>query len=74
MYNLIIKQSGFKVALIPWIPLSKDERIPISADWLVTMVEPATSLKDMYIERIVSHGKNDQSDSTGEQSDSDKSD
>ena len=58
------KQSGFEVSLFPWIPLSKDTRIPVPADWLITMVEPATKLKEMYIEDIVNYGKDDQSDST----------
>ena len=56
------KQSGFQVSLFPWIPLSKDTRIPVPADWLITMVEPAYKLKEMYIEDIVKNG--DQSDST----------
>ena len=56
------KQSGFQVSLFPWIPLSKDTRIPVPADWLITMVEPAYKLKEMYIEDIVKNGN--QSDST----------
>ena len=67
------KQSGFQVSLFPWIPLSKDTRIPVPADWLITMVEPAYKLKEMYIEDIVKNG--DQSDSTDDNSaDTDKSD
>ena len=37
-----------KIQLTPWMPLSFDERIPISSDWLVTMVEPISQLKTMY--------------------------
>ena len=67
------KQSGFEVSLFPWIPLSKETRIPVPADWLITMVEPAYKLKEMYIEDIVKNG--DQSDSTDDNSaDTDKSD
>ena len=67
------KESGFQVSLFPWIPLSKDTRIPVPADWLITMVEPAYKLKEMYIEDIVKNG--DQSDSTDDNSaDTDKSD
>ena len=67
------KQSGFKVALIPWIPLSKEERIPISTDWVITMVEPATSLREMYVEKIVNYGKNNQDLDTAKQSNIDQS-
>ena len=43
-------KSGYSVSLFPWMPLSKDERIPIPADWMITMVEPVTKLKEMYEE------------------------
>ena len=67
------KQSGFQVSLFPWIPLSKDTRIPVPADWLITMVEPAYKLKEMYIEDIVKN--RNQSDSTDDDTTStDKSD
>ena len=67
------KQSGFQVSLFPWIPLSKETRIPVPADWLITMVEPAYKLKEMYVKDIVNYGN--QSNSTDNDSaDSDKSD
>ena len=67
------KESGFQVSLFPWIPLSKDTRIPVPADWLITMVEPAYKLKEMYIEDIVKNGN--QSDSTdNDTASTDKSD
>ena len=67
------KQSGFQVSLFPWIPLSAETRIPIPADWLVTMVEPSYKLKEMYVEDIVNYGN--QSNSTNDDSaSSDKSD
>ena len=50
------KQSGFQVSLFPWIPLSKETRIPVPADWLITMVEPAYKLKEMYVKDIVKNG------------------
>ena len=72
--NSSVKTSGFEVSLFPWIPLSKEETIPIPADWLITMVEPVNKLKEMYVEDIVNYGKNNQSNSTNKQSDSDQSD
>jgi hypothetical protein len=68
------RKAGFEVSLFPWIPLSAEETIPIPSDWVVTMVEPTIKLKEMYVEDIVKYGKDNQSDSTGEQSDSDQSD
>jgi len=69
------KKTGFEVSLYPWLPLSADERIPVPADWLVTMVEPTVKLKEMYVKDVMNHGKETNENSgTDEQSDSDKSD
>ena len=65
------KQSGFQVSLFPWIPLSKEDKIPVPADWLITMVEPTVKLKEMYIEDVVNYGKNNKDTSTDEQSTAD---
>ena len=69
-----IKKAGFEVSLFPWMLLSKEEKIPVPADWLITMVEPVTKLKEMYIEDVVNRGKNNQDNITTEQSNSDNSD
>ena len=50
------QKAGYEVSLFPWIPLTKDEVIPIPADWLITLVEPVIKLKEMYIEDIVKNG------------------
>ena len=47
------KKAGFEVSLFPWMPLTPETKIPVTADWLITMVEPAPNLKDMYIEDVV---------------------
>ena len=62
------KQSGFSVSLFPWMPLTKQETIPVPADWMITMVDPIDKLKEMYIEDIVEYGKNSKSDSTDDDS------
>ena len=60
------KESGFSVSLFPWMPLTKQEDIPVPADWMITMVEPIDKLKEMYIEDIVEYDKTNQSDSTND--------
>ena len=65
------KKAGYEVSLFPWMPLSAEETIPIPSDWVVTMVDPAFKLKEMYTEDIVNYGKDNQSNSTDERSDSD---
>ena len=67
------KKAGFEVSLFPWIPLTKDTNIPIPADWLITLVEPVTKLKEMYVEDIVNYG-NQSNRTDNNTTDSDKSD
>ena len=48
------------IKLLPWMPLSKDEDIPIVADWVISIVEPQPKLKEMY-EKAVSQYEQRQS-------------
>ncbi len=66
------KKSGFEVSLFPWMPLSKEKTIPITAEWVITMVDPIDKLNEMYTEDIINYGQDDQNSSTSEQSDTDK--
>ena len=65
------QKAGFEVSLFPWMPLSADTRIPVTADWLITMVEPTAKLKEMYIEDVV-NGPNSKNSVSNNKSDSDK--
>jgi len=47
------------VSLYPWMPLSEDKKIPVTVDWVVTIVEPVSTLKDMYNKTFVGDIKND---------------
>ena len=54
-----------EVSLSPWILLSKDNQIPVSPDWIVTIVEPVETLLQMFNEKV--NGQSDQTDSSDEQ-------
>lgn len=41
-----------QVSLSPWILLSADEDVTIPVDWIVTVIEPVASVKQMYEEKI----------------------
>jgi len=56
------------------MPLTKDHKIPVPADWLVTMVEPVDNLKEMYTRDVIEHGQNNQTSCIGEQPNSDNTD
>ena len=51
------KKAGYEVSLFPWMPLAVEETIPVVADWVITMVEPVTKLKEMYVKDVVNYGK-----------------
>jgi hypothetical protein len=47
------------VSLYPWMPLSEDKKIPVTVDWVVTIVEPVSTLKDMYYKTFAVETQND---------------
>jgi len=51
------KKAGYEVSLFPWMPLAVEETIPVVADWVITMVEPVITLKEMYVKDVVNYGK-----------------
>ena len=54
-------ESMISVQFYPWIPLSEESRIPCSADWVITIVEPIENLKKLYQEKIDGRNKGNQS-------------
>jgi hypothetical protein len=67
-------ESKYNVTMYPWIPLSSDKVIPLTAEWVITIVNPAEQVKKMYEEDILPDGKTNQNYSVNEQSDSNQSD
>ena len=53
--------SKISVRFFPWIPLTKESKIPCSADWVVTIVEPVENVKKLYQERLNGRHKGNQS-------------
>ena len=66
------EKDSFQVRLFPWCPLTKNTKIPITADWVVTIVDPIDKIKQMYEKEVLKNGTSESSDSD-EQSDTDKS-
>ena len=42
---------GIDVTLTPWIILTSDTEMVLPTDWVVTIVEPMASLKQMYVDK-----------------------
>ena len=53
--------SKISIQFYPWIPLSEESRIPCSADWVVTIVEPVQNVKKLYRESLNGRNQGDQS-------------
>lgn len=49
-------KGDLEVILSPWIILSNDTQIVVSPDWVVTIIEPIQTIKEMYEEKV--NGKN----------------
>ena len=62
------------IKLLPWLPLSKDENIPVVADWVISIVEPQDKLLEMYTKALKTYeerkSKDSGSDESAEDSDS----
>jgi len=68
-------KTGYRVSMVPWMPLSADETIPVVADWVVTLVDPVDKVLTMYIEDVLGNGsENNQNSSSDKQSDTNQSD
>ena len=53
--------SKISILFYPWIPLSAEKRVPCSADWVITIVEPIENLKKLYQEKLDGRDKGNQS-------------
>ena len=54
--------NDINIQLLPWMPLSADDEIPVSLDWVVSMVEPVDGLKKLFTEKVL-EGTNGQDNS-----------
>ena len=68
-----VDRDTFQLKLYPWCPLTKTEKIPITADWVVTIVEPIDKITAMYTKEVLNYATS-KGNVSDEQSDTDKSD
>ena len=65
------EKDTYQLKLFPWCPLTKNEKIPITADWVVTIVDPIDKITQMYTKEVLGDGS--ESSSSDKQTDSSKS-
>ena len=57
------------VRMHPWMPFAREKMIPLSTDWVVTIVTPVESIQEMYQKQVLQDGKEtDQTTDSDEQS------
>ena len=67
--------SDVSVRMHPWVPFAREKMIPLSTDWVVTMVTPVESIQEMYEKQVLEDGKEtDQTTSSDEQSEDSNTD
>ena len=45
------------IKLVPWLPLADEEKIPVVADWVISIVEPQPKLKHLYTKACENYEK-----------------
>ena len=65
------EKDTYQLKLFPWCPLTKNEKIPITADWVVTIVDPIDKITQMYTKEVLEDGS--ESSSSDKQTDSSES-
>ena len=53
---------GINVALLPWIILSKDKKMIIPVDSVLTVVEPLDSVTQLYLDKLKSFKLEEEND------------
>ena len=68
--------SDVSVRMHPWVPFARETMIPVSADWVVTMVTPVEKIQEMYVNQVLNDGKEEtnQTASSDEQSEDSNTD
>ena len=67
--------NDISVRMLPWIPIAREKMIPLSTDWVVTMVTPVDKILEMYQKQVLDDGKEtDQTTDSDEQSEDSNSD
>ena len=56
------KKSDISISMFPWMPLAREKAIPISTDWVVTMITPVEKVQEMYEKDVLKKETNDGED------------
>jgi hypothetical protein len=48
--DLTNNKTKMSIRLLNWAPLTKDQKIPIVCDWVVSLMDPIDNLKETYMQ------------------------
>ena len=58
-------KSEMSIQMFPWAPLAVEKDIPLTSDWVVTMITPVEKVLNMYKEDVLkAYGDNEETDPT----------
>lgn len=60
----------YGLSVYPWIPLTEQKDIVVNPDWIVSIVEPVTTLKKSYEEKNYGRDNEESSDSSSDTAES----
>ena len=61
--------SEVRIRMHPWAPLAKEKEIPLTSEWVVTMITPIDKVLSMYKEQVLKeNGNSTDSNSSDKQS------
>lgn len=52
----------YSLSVYPWIPLTEQKDIAVNPDWIVSIVEPAATLKKSYEEKVYGRVSDERTD------------
>ena len=62
------EEKSVSIRMHPWMPVAREKTIPVTIDWVVTMVTPVEKVQEMYEKDVLNDGKTtDSTDSSNEQ-------
>ena len=63
------EEKSVSIRMHPWMPVAREKTIPITIDWVVTMVTPVEKVQEMYVKDVLNDGKDREEPSKTDSSD-----
>ena len=51
------EEKSVSIRMHPWMPIAREKSIPITIDWVVTMVTPVEKIQELYEKEVLNDGE-----------------